>query len=182
MNLFVRKIKKKVLQQKKGRILFFQFSYLVGLLITFFYCANNLKQKKKKICNLKRFFFHFIYLFFIFCNKLNLIYAHPSLRSSSFSGGGGREEEEGATSPLIGFHLTHTQLFWRGDASNVNPLTRETAPKYLETFCDFARDENTRGFRWDHALLLTGVDLKFPNGTNYGVAGNNKISPGKKIK
>ncbi|CAL8071103.1 unnamed protein product [Orchesella dallaii] len=84
---------------------------------------------------------------------LNLIYAHPSL----------------AEVP-IGFHLAYTQIFWRGDEGNTLP-TWDTAPSYLEAFCDFANEENYSGARWDHALLLTGVDLKFPNGTNYAVAG-----------
>jgi hypothetical protein len=57
----------------------------------------------------------------------------------------------------LGFRLVHLELI-RRLPSGLDPSGGK-AKAYLSSFCDHAGALNTEGSRWDHALLLTGLDL-----------------------
>ncbi|CAG7668205.1 unnamed protein product [Allacma fusca] len=73
-------------------------------------------------------------------NTMDLLYQHNSL-------GTGLE-----------FRLVHLEIM-KHYPSKLNK-NNGRAMKYLSSFCDFAGEKNVNGDMWDHALLLTGIDLR----------------------
>lgn len=70
---------------------------------------------------------------------MDLLYQQPSLKVS------------------LGFTLVHLEIMKK------YPSTLSTndgkAKAYLSSFCDFAGEKNKNNLKWDHGLLLTGIDL-----------------------
>ena len=71
--------------------------------------------------------------------QMDLMYQHPSL---------GEQLE---------FSLVHLEIMKRYPP-NLNKNNGK-AMKYLSSFCEYAGQKNINGEMWDHALLLTGMDL-----------------------
>lgn len=57
----------------------------------------------------------------------------------------------------IGFRLVHLEVMKK------TPKELDTnggkAKAYLSSFCEYAGNQNLNSGLWDHALLLTGIDL-----------------------
>ncbi len=58
----------------------------------------------------------------------------------------------------LSFRLVHLEIMPESP-SGLDPSGGE-ATKYLKSFCKYAGNKNEKGNQWDHALLLTGYDLK----------------------
>jgi hypothetical protein len=58
----------------------------------------------------------------------------------------------------ISFRIVHLEMM-SSTPSGLDSSGGE-ATKYLKSFCKYAGDKNEKGGQWDHALLLTGYDLK----------------------
>jgi hypothetical protein len=71
---------------------------------------------------------------------MNLLYQQPSLGQD------------------VIFRLVHLEIM-SSDSSGPNTYEGESE-QYLKSFCKYAGDKNSNGANWDHALLITGVDLK----------------------
>ncbi|OXA45543.1 A disintegrin and metalloproteinase with thrombospondin motifs 18 [Folsomia candida] len=73
-------------------------------------------------------------------NNMNLLYQQASLGMS------------------LSYRLVHLEML-SGTPAGLDSSGGE-ATKYLKSFCKYAGSKNEKGNQWDHALLLTGHDIK----------------------
>lgn len=57
----------------------------------------------------------------------------------------------------IGFRLVHVEVM--KSVPKELDSNGGKAKAYLSSFCEYAGDQNVDSGLWDHALLLTGIDL-----------------------